>query len=78
MSKPRMQVLNNSSTKVVTAKWLKKDDSPKGRQKFSHPDCEIWLSGQDSDTVGWVIMNALQAQKMRSSALYRKKGNTSW
>lgn len=75
MKKPRMQVLNNGSTKVVTARWLKPDDLPSGRQKFSHPDCEVWLSGRDSDTVGWVIMNALQAQKMHSSALYRNKGN---
>jgi len=74
-----MQVTNNSSTKVVTAKWLKEGEVPSGRQKFSHPDCEIWLSGRDSDTVGWVIMNALQAQKMKSSALYRNKGKkSSW
>lgn len=74
MSKQRLQIINDTETSRITAFWLKDTETSRGRQKFLHSDCEIFLFGRDNDRVANVIMNALQDVHMSSRKLFRQKG----
>lgn len=68
--KPCLQVINKGKNLGVECRWVERDEV-KGTQKFSHPDCEIWLVGRDNDTIGYNVMIALQAVHMPVKALRR-------
>jgi hypothetical protein len=68
MSKITLQVKSDTQTRKITVSEIEYSKA-RGRQAYTHPDCNIFLIGRNSDMVSYNIQLALQDRNMRVSAL---------